>query len=175
MDHDQPLGRVLPGDPPTLQFVRHLDHPVEKVWRAITEREHLRAWLPCDIIGERRAGAPLQLPFWPEVLEKHGFDDPGLTGAVTVWDAPRVFEWTWDTDVVRFELEPDGDGTVLTLTTWLSGKDAGTANTAAGYHVCLDHLAEVLDTGSAPPVVATDASSLEARYEALVLSEGSTP
>ena len=167
---DTPLGRVLPGDPPVLQFVRELPHPIEKVWRAVTEREHLRSWLPCDIIGDRAEGAPLRLPFWPEVLERHAFDDPGLTGLVKVWDPPKVFEWTWDTDIVRFELEADGDHTVLTLTTWLSGKDAGTTKTAAGYHVCLDHLAQVLDTGSAPSVVETDPSALEDAYDRSVRS-----
>lgn len=163
-----PLGRVVPGDPPALEFVRRFAHPVDKVWRAVTEREHLRSWMPCDIVGERRPGGELQLPFWPEVLERHGFDDPGLTGRIRVWEPPTVFEWTWDTDVVRFELAPDGDHTVLTLTTWLSGKDAGTAKTAAGYHVCLDHLAQVLDTGSAASVADVDTSGLEARYETAV-------
>lgn len=171
MTDGEALGRLLPGDPPALQFVRHLAHPIDKVWRAVTEREHLRSWMPCDIIGERRQGAPLRLPFWPEVLEQHGFDDPGLTGTVTVWSPPEVFEWTWDTDVVRVALERDGEGTVLTLTTWLSGKDAGTAKTAAGYHVCLDHLMQVLDTGSARPVVQTDPTSLEMRYDTLVQEE----
>ena len=165
---DAALGRVLPGDPPTLQFVRQLAHPVEKVWTAITTQEHLRSWMPCDIVGERRQGARLRLPFWPEVLEQHHFDDPGLTGIVRVWDPPNVFEWTWDSDVVRFELQAKGNDTVLTLTTWLSGKDAGTAKTAAGYHVCLDHLAEVLAVGRAASVVETDPSPLEARYEEVV-------
>jgi uncharacterized protein YndB with AHSA1/START domain len=167
-DQNTTLGEVVAGSPVALKFVRRLAHPVEKVWRAVSEREHLRSWLPCDIIGERRTGADLRLPFWPEVLERHGFEDPGLTGRIRVWEPPKVFEWTWDTDVVRFELEPDGDHTVLTLTTWLSGKDAGTAQTAAGYHVCLDHLTQVLDTGSAPSVAGEDPTALEARYEAVV-------
>jgi uncharacterized protein YndB with AHSA1/START domain len=168
MTADAPLGRVLPGEPPALEFVRRLPHPVEKVWRAVTQRDHLRAWMPCDIIGDRREGADLRLPFWPEVLAKYGFDDPGLTGTVRIWDPPTVFEWSWDTDVVRFELAPDGADTVLTLTTWLSGKGASTAGTAAGYHVCLDHLAQVLDTGSAAPTWEDDPSALEARYADLV-------
>lgn len=163
-ENDAPLGRVVPGDPPVLEFVRRLAHPVEKVWHAVTDREHLRSWLPCDIIGDRREGSALRLPFWPEVLEQHGFDDPGLTGSIRVWDPPKVFEWSWDTDIVRFELEPDGDHTVFTLTTWLSGKDAGTAQTAAGYHVCLDHLAQLLDTGAAPSVAEAETSPLETRY-----------
>lgn len=53
-DTKAPLGRVHPGDPPALEFVRRLAHPMERVWRALTEREHLLSWMPCDIIGDRR-------------------------------------------------------------------------------------------------------------------------
>jgi uncharacterized protein YndB with AHSA1/START domain len=31
---------------PALRFERHLDHAVERVWRAITEPEELRRWYP---------------------------------------------------------------------------------------------------------------------------------
>lgn len=44
-----------------------------------------------------------------------------MTGRIRVWDPPRVFEHEWsqpvltDTEsgVVRYELAPDGDGTLL--------------------------------------------------------------
>jgi uncharacterized protein YndB with AHSA1/START domain len=161
---DVPLGQLTPGDPPVLEFVRTLRHPVEKVWRAITEREHLRSWLPCDIIGDRQEGALLQLPFWPEVTAKYGFEDPGLTGVIRVWDPPRVFEWAWDTDIVRFELASQGRDTILRLTTWVSDQTAGVVSTAAGYHVCLDHLTKLLDSGDAPSVAASDPAALETSY-----------
>lgn len=163
-DHDLPLGRLTPGDPPVLDFVRTLRHPIDKVWRAVTEREHLRAWLPCDIVGERAEGAALSLPFWPEVRTKYGFDDPGHTGVVRVWDPPHVFEWTWDTDTVRIELTPQGRDTVLHLTAWVVDQTAGIASVGAGYHVCLDHLGRQLDTGDAPSVATSDPGALEARY-----------
>ncbi len=106
-----------------LRFVRHLAHPPEKVWRAITESEHLQHWMPCDIVGERRAGATVELPFWPAHVEAYDIEDPILAGEIRVWDPPSVFEWTWASDLLRWELVPDGDGTVLTLTTWFG--DAG--------------------------------------------------
>ena len=163
---DVPLGQLTPGDPPMLEFVRTLRHPVEKVWRAITEREHLHSWLPCDLIGDRHEGASLQLPFWPEVTATYGFEDPGLTGFIRVWEPPRVFEWTWDTDIVRFELTAQGPDTILRLTTWVVDRRAGVVKTGAGYHVCLEHLTRLLDTGNAPPVTASDPTTLEAAYAA---------
>ena len=52
-------------------------------------------------------------------------------------------EFRWgdgDGDTMRFELEPDGDGTVLTLIDTFD--DLGkTARDAAGWHVYLDALA----------------------------------
>src|SRR3954447_12743839 len=40
-----------------LRFERRLAHPPERVWRAITEPDDLRAWFPFDIEGDRAAGA----------------------------------------------------------------------------------------------------------------------
>ncbi len=46
-----------------LRFTRTLLHPPEKVWRAITEPEHLEHWFPTTIEGERSAGARLRFLF----------------------------------------------------------------------------------------------------------------
>ena len=96
----------------------------------------------------------------------YGFEDPGLTGFIRVWEPPRVFEWTWDTDIVRFELTAQGPDTILRLTTWVVDRRAGVVKTGAGYHVCLEHLTRLLDTGNAPPVTASDPTTLEAAYAA---------
>ena len=54
---DEPLATVLDDDGRVaLRFRRRLPHPPEKVWRALTESEHLQHWMPCDLVGERRAG-----------------------------------------------------------------------------------------------------------------------
>ncbi|WP_432420569.1 SRPBCC domain-containing protein [Nocardia carnea] len=47
-----------------------LAHPPAKVWRALTESEHLRHWFPADILGERRAGAEVRFRLWPESVEQ---------------------------------------------------------------------------------------------------------
>ena len=58
---DAELGTLTrQGDRWMLTFTRRLAHPREKVWRAVTEPEHLAAWYPQEIVGERRAGAPLR-------------------------------------------------------------------------------------------------------------------
>jgi uncharacterized protein YndB with AHSA1/START domain len=152
---EQPLGTIRRGDDGrwVLRYERRLAHTREKVWRALTESEHLRHWMPTDIVGERRQGAPITLPFWPEVIARYGdrVDTPVLHGEIRAWDPPRLFEWTWAEDVLRWELDAAGGDTQLTFTTWIGDPDTRPAETAAGYHVCLDQLAELLERGSTTP------------------------
>ena len=148
----------------TLTYVRHLDHPVEKVWRAITESDHLAAWFPCDVVGERRSGADIELRFWPDVVEKFEVAEPVTTGHIDVWDPPTRFELWWEGDLLRWELEPTATGTTLRLTTVIEDPAIAT-DAAAGWHVCLDRLQVRLDSGAtAPP--ADHPTELEAEYAA---------
>ena len=78
-------------------------------------------------------------------------------GAVIELDRPRVFAFRWGTEQLRFELEPIEGGTRLTFVHVLDEPDTGARN-AAGWHVCLDRLAERLAGGEpeAPGSGATD-------------------
>lgn len=175
------LGTVLRDDGRVgLRYVRRLRHAPEKVWRALTESEELRHWFPCDIIGERREGAELAVRFWPDHVEAYGIEEPTIPGRLHVWDPPRLFEWSWDTDRLRWELRDDAGDTVLTFTVWIGepqahGEDGGspddatgTASAAAGYHVCLDYLEVMLDEGAVAPLVNADTYELQSQYQALV-------
>src|SRR5262245_45725170 len=110
MNQTQPLGTLTrDGDNCTVTFTRDVPHAQEKVWRAITEPEHLAAWFPDEIVGERRAGAPLR--FVP-----HGHDeDDGFDGSMLTFDPPSRIELLWGVDHLRIDLEPHGDGTRLVL------------------------------------------------------------
>jgi uncharacterized protein YndB with AHSA1/START domain len=162
------MGEVLrDGERIGLRFVRRFAHPLERVWSAITESDQLQFWMPCDIVGERRAGAEIKLPFWPAAVEKYELRETSLAGRIEVWDPPAVFQWTWSGDILRFELNPTDGGTTLTFTTWLEAPDFdGTADAAGGYHVCLDQLRALLDTGSVPSLDESDAAArrLEPEY-----------
>ena len=163
------LGELIrDGDRVRLRFVRTYQQAIERVWRAVTESDQLRFWMPCDIVGERRAGAPITLPFWPAHVQKYAIDEPTLTGEIAVWEPPRRFAWTWGGDELRWELSDLGAGTELTFTTWPADPDlAGLVSSAGGYHLCLAELALLLDAGTAPPMTEVDAVALrlEAAYK----------
>ena len=162
---DQPLGELLPDG--GLRYLRHLAHPPESVWRALTEPDHLRHWFPADIVGERRAGAALELPFWPAQVERYGIEQPVTHGQLLAWEPPRLLELTWETDRLRFELAPEAAGTQLTFTTWLGDTSPqGIANAGAGWHVCLDQLLTLLDTGRTDPLEDAAVATWEQRYAA---------
>jgi uncharacterized protein YndB with AHSA1/START domain len=115
-----------------LRFTRTLAHPVDKVWRAITEPEHLAHWFPTTIEGRREAGAPLRFTL-PEGQE------PPFDGEMLSYQPPSLMEFRWGTDIVRLELQPSGEGTVLTLLDTLDERGKG-ARDGAGWHTCLDAL-----------------------------------
>lgn len=120
-----------------LRFTQELAHPVDRVWRAVTEAEHLNAWFPMRIRGDWVVGGPLTF------ADPEG-RGPEFTGQVLAYQPPSLLEFSWGTDVLRLELRPHGTGSTLTLLDTFEelGK---AARDAAGWHVCLDLLAVHLD------------------------------
>lgn len=172
-DAAHPLGEVLRGGAmPVLRYRRTLRHPPEKVWQALVTKDRLAHWMPAWLEGDLHEGARITVPFFPEVVAKYGIEEPVLPGEIRVWDPPRVLEWVWDTDLLRFELEPmddpaDGGGrpaTALTLTVHVDPAGVPPFQAGAGYHVCLAHLEQLLDTGDAPSVAAADPLPVERLY-----------
>jgi uncharacterized protein YndB with AHSA1/START domain len=130
------------GERAVVRFERHLPHPPTKVWRALTEPEHLAAWFPTTIDGERAPGAELVFRFTD-------LDLPPMDGEMLAFEPTSLLELRWGPDALRFELAPDGDGTVLTFTARMEqfGK---AARDAAGWHTSLDRLACELSGAKAP-------------------------
>lgn len=110
------LGQVkVEGELATLTFERHLVHPPEAVWKAITEPEELSKWYGAEVQIDGRVGGSVHF------ARRHGT----VTGSILAWDPPRVFEHEWKVErsgspkmengVIRWELESEGEGTLLTL------------------------------------------------------------
>jgi uncharacterized protein YndB with AHSA1/START domain len=150
-----------------LRFERRLAHPPERVWRAITEPDDLRAWFPFDIEGERTAGAPLRFVF------REGEAEP-FEGRMVAFDAPRTLELEWGGgERLRLEVRPDGDGSVLTLLNTFD-EQGKAARDGAGWHACLDALAEHVDGAAAPEAPPERWTRLHAAYQERFGPEAST-
>jgi uncharacterized protein YndB with AHSA1/START domain len=123
------------GDMAVLRYRRHLSHRRQKVWRAMTEAEHLAGWFPTTIDGSMASGCTLSFGF--REIEM----DP-MTGEMLAFDPPSLMEMRWGDDILRFELAEDGEHTTLDLTVTFPeyGK---AARDGAGWHVCLDRLDHV--------------------------------
>ncbi|MGO9854189.1 MAG: SRPBCC domain-containing protein [Acidimicrobiales bacterium] len=130
------------ADRSVLRYRRRLAHPPWTVWRALTEDVHLAGWFPTTIEGRRVAGAPLRFSF--RASEGEPFD-----GEMRAFDPPSLMELRWGDDVVRFEVAPDGAGSVLVLTVTFP-EQGKAARDGAGWHVCLDRLAHVCDGTDLP-------------------------
>jgi uncharacterized protein YndB with AHSA1/START domain len=115
-----------------LRFTRTLPYPREKVWRAITEPEHLTQWFPTTIDGERAAGATLRFTF-------PGGQAPAMEGEMLAYEPESFMELRWGPDILRLELRTVEDGTELTLLDTLEERGKA-ARDGAGWHVCLDAL-----------------------------------
>ena len=132
------------GEKWTLILVRELRHSPEKVWQALTDPAHLREWAPFEADGSlgtvgttvklTTVGAPT-----PQVSETR----------VTRADAPRVLEYNWGGNDIRWELEAFGGGTRLTL--WHDIDRRFISMGAAGWHICFDVLDHLLSGDSHRP------------------------
>ncbi len=119
------------GDKWTLILVRELRHSPERVWRALTDPEHLREWAPFVADGRLdTVGATVNLT-WV------GASGPIAT-TVTRAEAPDLLEY----GEIRWELEDLSGGTRLTL--WHSIDRRFISWGAAGWHICLDVLGLLL-------------------------------
>ena len=87
----------------TAEYVRHYPHPVERVWRAITDPAEFRAWFIAGTLEPRVGGA-------------YQFGGPDFAGEVLALDPPRLIRLssTGPTSAkayLEYELSADGDGT----------------------------------------------------------------
>src|SRR5205814_253424 len=127
---------------PALRFERRYAHPMERVWRAISDPSEMASWFPSNVEGERAVGADLtfvddaQRASAREAGEPARREGPMFHGRVVAYDPPTVFSFTWGGELLRFELLPDGPETVLVFTQVLSHQSVAARN-GSGWHMCL--------------------------------------
>ena len=124
------------GEKWTLIVVRDLKHPPAKVWDALTDPAQLREWAPFD--ADRSLGS-----MGPVKLSTVGMPTPQVSETrVTRADAPKLLQYQWGDNEMRWQLEPLGAGTRLTL--WHNIDRGFISMGAAGWHICFDVLDRLL-------------------------------
>jgi uncharacterized protein YndB with AHSA1/START domain len=136
---------------PALRFRRRLPHPVERVWRAITDPAELEGWFVAAA------------PWTPELGETFGAG--GQQGEIVVLEEPVCLAWTWGDERYQFDLQVDGQGCVLTFTHVFDMRHGTGAQHAAGWETYLDRLDAHLDGGQLSEVDAhAPIAELHERY-----------
>ena len=121
---------------PAVRFERTFPHPVERVWRAVTEPEELVRWFPSAVQLEPRVGGTVSFSGDPYM--------EGSTGRVLAYEPLSRLAFTWGDDELHLALEPADGGCRLTLVNVLSDRSTASRN-AGGWYVCLAELVKVLD------------------------------
>jgi uncharacterized protein YndB with AHSA1/START domain len=124
------------GENWTLILVRDLRHPPARVWQSLTDPAHLSEWAPFDADRNLAAVGPVR-------LSTVGTPAPQVSESIVRRaEAPRLLEYSWGGNDLRWQLEPLGDGTRLTL--WHNIDRRFISWGAAGWHICFDVLERLL-------------------------------
>jgi uncharacterized protein YndB with AHSA1/START domain len=119
---------------PALRVERRLAHPIERVWRAVTEPAELAQWFVATV------------DWIPE--EGETFEAGGERGRITTVDPPRALAWEWGAERYRFELAPDGPSATALVFTHVFSPELGPGwQHAAGWETYFNRLDAHLDGG----------------------------
>jgi uncharacterized protein YndB with AHSA1/START domain len=138
------------GTRSTLVFIRTLKYPPNRVWKALTDPEQLSQWAPFrpDRNLEATGNAKLKMI--------DGMSEEELESKVSQAIAPRLLEYTWGDNTLAWELEPEGDGTRLTLRHTVESPD-WVPKVAAGWHICLLVAERMMDGNPIGPITGMEA------------------
>lgn len=124
-----------------IRFQRRFAHPIARVWAALTDTAELIAWFGAADIDLVEGGR-----FNLRWLNTDEQGNPFVMHAtITRLQPPRLLETRGDAHgLLRWELRPDGDGTILDFSSTLELPEEYHARVLAGWHYHLDGLAEAL-------------------------------
>jgi uncharacterized protein YndB with AHSA1/START domain len=120
-----------------LRMERRLAHPQALVWRALTEPAELSQWFPATVKMDLSIGAEVH-------FDADAGGSTSQAGKIIELDPPRLFAFSWDDDLLRWELRPEADGCLLIFTHTFDDR-AGAASFASGWQECLQAMELLLD------------------------------
>ena len=124
------------GENWTLILMRELRHSPESVWQALTDPAQLSEWAPFDADRTLATVGPVK-------LSTVGTPTPQVSDSIVKRaERPAILEYSWGGNDLRWQLEPHGNGTRLTL--WHNIDRRFISWGAAGWHICFDVLDRLL-------------------------------
>ncbi|MET3845640.1 SRPBCC family protein [Bradyrhizobium sp. OAE829] len=134
-------------EPTTLKIQRLLPGPIERIWAYLTDSDLRRKWLAAGVM-EMKVGAPVELvwrngelndppsPRLADFPEEHR-----MQSRITELDPMRKLSIAWNNSGdVTFELEPKGQGVLLTVIHRRLPDRSTLLKVGAGWHMHLDVL-----------------------------------
>jgi uncharacterized protein YndB with AHSA1/START domain len=170
MNRDELATVTGRGDYRRIEVRRVIRAPIEKVWSAITNADHVRHWWTAGVIDAREGGG----------IRLGGEEAPGdglfpLDGEIKVFEPPRIFEFTWNESydpaqgLVRLDLvELDEGSTQVTLIHTVPSIHGALAT--AGWHQLVERLGYFVETGAPPADDGDRFRELATMYETRVAS-----
>lgn len=166
-----PYGALI--EPATLTIRRLLPGPAERIWAYLVDGDLRRKWLAAGPM-EMKAGSAFEF-VWrngelddPPTQRPEGFsEEHRMEGRVLEVDPPRRLVITWGTEggSVAFDLTPQGDDVLLTVTHRRLVDRTSMLNVSAGWHMHLDVLVSLM-TGEPRETFWSGWQRLKAEYAA---------
>ena len=153
-------------DEQTVEFVRILPGPIERVWSYLADSDKRRQWLGAGVlparVGERFSLHVKHSDFWPDEVapdqrEAMQKAEHRMTHTLLALEPPYRLAYTfqpdgWEENQVEFQLTPEGDNQVrLTLTHSKLGSRQHAADASRGWSGHLDILKWKLEGRMLPP------------------------
>ena len=134
-------------EPTTLKMQRLLPGPIERIWAYLTDSELRRKWLAAGTM-EMKVGTPFELVWRHDELNDPPSARPAgrpaehsMQSRITELDPPRKLSIAWNNSGdVSFELEPRGEGVLLTVIHRRLPDRSTIIKVSAGWHMHLDTL-----------------------------------
>lgn len=120
-----------------VRFERVFTHSRAKVWRSLTETDQLRHWF-VDILDYDRTQYSIEPGARLEFVAKTG--GAPTFGEIIEVDPPRLLEYSWGEEILRWELEELGDESCRLIFVNVFPDRDSAPGLGAGWHVGLDRL-----------------------------------
>ncbi|MGB3182956.1 MAG: SRPBCC family protein [Cyclobacteriaceae bacterium] len=118
-------------------FRRILNHPIEKIWEAITDPNKLKVWFT-DFTMELRENSDLKIRFRDEA-------GTVTTGKVLEVKPPHRLAWTWEGKLAEWDLEETAPGKCRLIFTYSKLSDKYIVDSTGGFHTLIERLTAYLE------------------------------